>query len=188
MDIKFTLMSVLFCIPFISQAAQWNILPQESSIQFVGTQNNAPIKGKFDKIEGTVDFDPDNLSTSKITLHVDTNSLNMTFKDISDILKSNDWLAVTSFPQATFETHEIEKIDDKSYRAKGQLTIRDKTLPSDVQFSLIDYSPQKTTVNGQAAIKRTAYGIGQGEWASTDEIKDDVKINFNLHLEATPKS
>ena len=41
-------------------------------------------------------------------------------------------------------------------------------------------SATKGLVEGSTVIKRSAFGVGQGEWASTDQIKDDVTVNFKV--------
>jgi polyisoprenoid-binding protein YceI len=39
-------------------------------------------------------------------------------------------------------------------------------------------SNDKVKVKGSLIIKRTVFGVGQGEWASTKEVKDDVVVDF----------
>ena len=40
-------------------------------------------------------------------------------------------------------------------------------------------------LDGTANLKRLDFGVGQGDWKSTEGVKDEVKINFSLIL--TPK-
>lgn len=174
---------LLMGLPFLAMATpSWKVVPDQSSLGFTATQNNAPIKGKFTQFGGDIKFDPNQLKDSKIILDVDTNSVNTNLKDISDALKTADWLSANIFPKATFETIEITRIDDKNYSANGNLTIRDKTFPAKIDFAVLEFTPEKAQVKGTATVKRTRYGVGQGEWASTDDVKDDVNVDFNIQL------
>ena len=98
------------------------------------------------------------------------------------LLKTSDWFNVKLFPKATFKSREFKKLGENNYQASGDLSIRDKTVSLTIQFDLQDYHPDKFIAKGKTSIKRTAFGIGQGDWADTNEIKDDVKVDFNLQL------
>ena len=47
-------------------------------------------------------------------------------------------------------------------------------------FQLDEYTKDKAHASGQTTIKRTDFGVGQGDWAKTDSVQDDVQINFSL--------
>jgi polyisoprenoid-binding protein YceI len=168
--------------PFVAAAPSWAIIPEQSSVTFTATQNNAPIKGKFTQFKGDIQFDPSQTKDSKIQFEVDTNSINMPLKEITDALKTPDWLSTTAFPKATFETVEINKIDDKRFSANGNLSIRDRTFPITIHFTVDEFTTDKAQVKGNTTVKRIRYGVGQGEWANTDDIKNDVIVDFILQL------
>ena len=37
-------------------------------------------------------------------------------------------------------------------------------------------------MKGSANLKRLAFGLGQGDWASTEWVGDDVDVRFDLKL------
>ena len=37
-------------------------------------------------------------------------------------------------------------------------------------------------MKGTASLERLAFGLGQGDWASTEWIGDDVEVRFELKL------
>jgi hypothetical protein len=37
-------------------------------------------------------------------------------------------------------------------------------------------------MTGRVGIKRLEYGVGQGDWKSTEWVKDDVLVTFSLKL------
>jgi polyisoprenoid-binding protein YceI len=172
--------SIFLFSSLVIAASSWQIQPEKSSIKFTATQNNAPVTGNFSKFSGDVDFDPDQLNSSKVRILVDMNSVTASFNDVATTLKTADWFNVKMFPQAEFAANQFVKIGDKKYQAKGTLKIRDKTIPVTLDFILKDYSTHQAQVEGSTILKRTLFGIGQGEWSNTNAIKDDVLVKFQL--------
>lgn len=180
---KCLLILLSFLIPtttLVAAVPAWTIVPAESSLTFTAIQNNAPVTGQFKHFSGEIVADPEQLNASYIKIIVDTGSVSDPYNQLSDTLKSPDWFNVKAFPQAVFTSKSFSKIKDKTYQAQGTLTIRNKTLPITLSFTLEDYSPSKARVKGSAVLKRTAFDVGQGEWADTKTIKDDVHIDFTV--------
>lgn len=159
-------------------APEWQMIPAESSITFTGIQNDAPASGSFKKFTSEIHIDPNQLTTSKVRIIIDMNSITTTYSDFTSTLLTPDWFNVKLFPQAIFESTHFTKIADNKYEADGTLTIRDKSQPIKVTFETEEPSKDKGRVKGSTTIKRTAFGVGQGEWADTNSVKDDVKVNF----------
>lgn len=178
----FFMLFVLLCISTFSYAAipAWKIIPDKSTLSFSATQNGSPVTGKFKTFTGKIDFDPSQLTSSQVRIIVDMNSVTTSYKDVGDTLKTSDWFDIKLFPEAIFVAKKWTKVKDNHYLADGTLTIRNKTLPLQLAFTLDEYSATEARVTGEAVIKRTKFGVGQGEWSSTDEIKDDVKVIFSV--------
>jgi polyisoprenoid-binding protein YceI len=41
---------------------------------------------------------------------------------------------------------------------------------------------QGVELSGETTIKRLDYGVGQGEWASTEWVGDDVKLTYKVTM------
>ncbi len=158
----------------------WQILPAESSLTFTATQNNAPVTGKFKNFGGEIYFDPANLKASHLRMVVDMNSVITDYEDVANTLKTAEWFNVTVFPEAIFKATDFSKTGENSYQAKGTLTIRDKAMPIVLDFTMLEYSPTKAHAKGSVTLKRLSFDVGQGEWAKADEVKDDVKVQFDI--------
>lgn len=178
----------LLWLPLVTfaEVPSWQINPKESSLTFTAIQNDAPVTGTFTNFSGDINFDPTKLDKSNVKIIIDVTSISDPYNQLSDTLKSADWFNATKFPKATFESNQFTKTGSKTYQAKGTLTLRDKTLPVILNFTLNEYSPTKAKITGSTTIKRTAFGVGQGEWSDTKTVKDDVKIN--LTVSATRKN
>jgi polyisoprenoid-binding protein YceI len=165
-----------------AQTTLWHIVTNKSNLTFKAIQNNAPVTGSFKTFSGDIVYDPDHLAKSHAHVTVDMNSITASYKVLEDTLKTSDWFDTKRFPQSVFTTHDIKKISNNSYQVKGDLTIRDKTLPITLICTLNDYSKTNARIDGSTHLKRTAFGVGNGEWAKTDSIKDDIEVQFSLIL------
>lgn len=172
---------MLFCLEALAQAPSWEIQPSASTIKFTGTQNNAPVSGEFKNFSGDIKFDANNLKDSKIKLTVDMNSVSAGFQELATMLKTMDWFDVAKFPNATFESTEIVP-DKKGFLIKGDLKVRDNKAPIQVKVLIDENSPNKMKLHGTTMLSRTKFGVGQGDWANTSEIKDEVDVKFNIEL------
>lgn len=163
---------------------RWTMVPEESSIAFEATQNDAPVRGEFRRFEAEIHFDPQQLADSRVLVKVDMASVNADAEEVSGTLKTADWFDVASFPSARFETREIRHVKDSRYLAEALLTIRNQELPLQFVFDLLEYGDRRAVIEGEASVGRTGYGIGQGEWGSTAVIGDAVKVRVKVAAQA----
>lgn len=182
---KYTYILVLLLMFSVCTAASpiWLIVPSESTLTVIGTQNDAPLKAVFEKFTGDIHFDTKALNKSSVKIVIDIASIHTAFPPIAETLKREDWFDVKQFPQATFTAQRFVKTKNNTYQAVGTLTIRDKTHPASFLFTTELLSNAKLRVTGHTTLHRTAFGVGQGEWASTKEVKDNVEVNFTLTLQ-----
>ena len=94
-----------------------------------------------------------------------------------DSLKGSDFFDIGAHPAAVFTAREIRHLGGDRYEARGTLDLRGASKPATLRFTLrID--GDRAHVSGTARIDRTAFGVGQGEWAATDAIAAGVDIAF----------
>lgn len=170
----------LFLLPSLGFAAPWKIIPEKSSITFTATQNNAPIQGSFKKFEGEINFDPEKLESSQVNIRVDVSSVDTNYKTVAETLLAPEWFNAKKFPKATFKTTSFKKMQDKEFQAQGILSIRDKKVPIIVDFTLKEYTNNSAVFVGRILLRRLMFGVGQGEWAKTEQVKDQVAVDFTI--------
>lgn len=157
---------------------EWTLAPNDSSISFTATQNNAPVTGTFKEFTATIAADPAHYQDSKVDVIVNINSLTASYSEITSILLGPDWFNGKEFPKAEFKSTKFTKKDDKNYEATGTLTIKNKSVPVTLTFTVVESPKDHLVVEGHTTVKRLDFGIGQGDWSSTSEIKDEVTVNF----------
>jgi len=175
-----TLLALLIPVTVFAAVPTWTIVPNQSSITFTATQNGAPVTGQFKTFTGDIHFDVNQLKDSNVKINVDMNSVTASYGEVGSTLKTPDWFNVKVFPQAVFTASKFTKTGEDTYQAQGTLTIRDKTVPVTLDFSGKEDSQHIAHLKGSTMLKRSAFGVGQGDWAKTDNIKDDVKVEFTL--------
>lgn len=159
---------------------QWDMIANESQLTFTATQNGSPVTGEFKQFTANLQVDINNLKESSIDIVIDMNSLSASYAEVKNTLLTTDWFNVKIFPKAQFKATEFNKTGDNAYQANGTLTIRDKSMPVTLTFTSSFPDTNKGVVIGSTTLKRSAFGVGQGEWASTDQIKDEVIVNFKV--------
>ncbi|MGQ3888079.1 YceI family protein [Legionella sp. CNM-1927-20] len=170
---------------FADDLPKWEILPDQSSITFTAIQNNAPVSGQFKRFDGEIIADAEQYASSRININIDIASLSASYRDLITMLLSADWLDVKKFPIANFKATHFNKINKNTYTADGLLTIRNRTLPTTLTFTADKNNRDYTVVEGNTTIKRTLFGIGQGDWSDVSTVKDEVQINFRVVAQKT---
>jgi polyisoprenoid-binding protein YceI len=165
-------------------AAGYTADTQQSKLEFTGVQAGAEFKGVFHKFTAGVDFAPDALAASRIDVQIDMNSADSMDKDRDTTMRGKDVFDVAHMPTAHYVTKTISKTA-AGFSAVGALTLHGvtKDVPIDFQFTPAAGGAKLT---GTAKLNRLDFGVGQGDWKSTEWVSDAVKISFSLVLK--PKS
>jgi polyisoprenoid-binding protein YceI len=154
--------------------------PLLSKLEFVGVQAGADFNGVFHKFTAAVDFSPDALAASHLDVQIDMNSVDSMDKDRDKTMHGSDVFDVAHFPTAHYVTKSIAKTAS-GYSAVGSLTLHGvtKDVPIDFQFAAAGTGAK---LEGTAKLKRLDFGVGQGDWKSTEWVADLVKVSFSLVL------
>ena len=158
--------------------------PQQSRLEFVGVQAGAEFKSSFHKFGADIEFAPDALASSHFDVQIDLKSVDSMDKDRDTTMRGSDIFDVAHYPTAHYVTRSFTKTA-AGYTAVGALTLHGvtKDVPVDFQFT---QAPAGAKLDGSAKLKRLDFGVGQGDWKSTEWVADAVKITFSLVLK--PKS
>ena len=177
-----TLVLLTAAIPAL---AQQKLVPAQSSMAFTIKQMGVPVDGQFKKFDAQVSFDAAKLATSKIAFTIDMGSATMGAPESDAEMPKPVWFNAVRFPQATFQSSAIKALGGGKFEVAGQLNIkgnvRDVVVP--VALTQTDTAPNlTTTATGAFAIKRLAFKVGEGEWADTSMVADEVQVKFKLAL------
>lgn len=150
-----------------------------SSLAFTATWSGSAIEGQFKTWTADILFSPQALDRSKLTVNVDMGSAATGDDQRDQSLPSGDFFDTAEHPKATFTASKFRKTGEGKFVADGTLDLRGVKKPLSLPFSL-KIDGDTATARGVTTLDRTTFGVGQGEWASTDEIAAKVKVSFAL--------
>ncbi len=163
---------------------EWKILTDRSKINFQATQDMSAINGSFKKFDGTIIFDPSDLLHSNVAIEIDTTSVDISFFEAVETLKGEVWLGTKLFPKASFISNNFIALQGKNqFRSQGKLTLKGKTVPVLLDFSLDEYSKTNAHMSGTATIKRSAFEVGERDPRKANGVKDEVVVTVDLYAE-----
>jgi polyisoprenoid-binding protein YceI len=161
----------------------------QGSLTFEFVQAGAATRGAFTRFSTDLRFDESKLAASGLAVTVQVDSLDTKDKDRDTTLRGADLFDVAKFPTASFVANSLAKRADGGLEAVGKLTIRGVTRDVRLPLKLTlkrDGANTVVDLAGSTTIKRLAFGVGQGEWRSTEWVPDDVKVTYSVRLLGAP--
>ena len=160
---------------------EWQVDPKSSILEFSVFQDSSEIVGVFKKYKNKIIFDKNDLDQSSIEVEVDMKSIDIRLIEALEIVKNEQWLAVEKFPTAIFKSNKITTSTSKdSYLAKGDLVIKNKKLPIDLNFTVkLENDNKKAKVVGSATLQRSLFEIGIKD-SRDKKLSNNVQIRFSL--------
>lgn len=156
----------------------------KSSLEFSFLQAGAQNKGKFAKFPMTLDASADGAALSRLDVTVEMGTMDTGDKERDDTLRGPDLFDVAKFTQARFVATQITKTAT-GFDAFGKFTLRGVTRDQHVQFTFRTANEQGHAVgylNGKTTVHRLDFGVGQGDWKSTEWVGNDVTVSYNVRL------
>lgn len=167
--------------PAAAAPAQAQLQAAGSEIAFVTRQMGVPVEGKFGKFSAQIALDPKKPETGSVAFSIDTGSARFGSAETDREVPKAEWLNVTKFPQATFQSTAIKAAGAGRFDVTGKLSIkgnvRDVTVPVQVA-----QSGGTSTATGSFTIKRLEFKVGEGDWADTSMVANDIQVRFKLQL------
>ncbi|CAN5211945.1 YceI family protein [soil metagenome] len=169
-----------FALPAFAEPAA-KLVPAQSEIVFVTKQMGVPVEGRFKRFDAQIAFDPKNPDTGSVSFAIDTTSATLGIPETDAELPKPTWLGVGKFPAASFRSTSLKGLGGGRFEVAGKLTIKGMARELTVPVTLTQASGT-SVATGSFAVKRLEFNIGEGEWADTSMIANDVQVRFKLTL------
>ncbi len=167
-------------------AATWEVDQVHSSVMFSVRHFFSDVIGTFDEFEATLNFDPNDLDASSVSITIPISSVNTKNEKRDGHLQSADFFDAEQWPNMTFTSSSFST-DGDNYLVKGELTIRDVTKEVEIPVKFLgemahprDDSKFIGGFSSEFTINRTDYGVGSGNFAATTTIGDEVSVKINV--------
>jgi len=172
---KHLLPTLLLAVGALTTAHAATLQPDKSELVFGFKQMGVPVEGRFKKFDAQLDFDPKKPETGKIAFTVDLGSVSLGDPSYDKELAGAPWFDTKRNGKATFVSSGIKATGAGKYDVAGKLTLKGATRDIVVPITLAN-----GVAAGSVPIKRLDFKIGDGDWADTSVVANDVTVKFKL--------
>jgi len=167
-----------------AQAAPWELDPAESTVTFRYSYEGTPYEGDFKNVQASFDIDITNPGSCNFSVTIPIADISVEGAEVKDYLMDIEMFDVDQFPTASFQAAKCSLQSLNQFVAEGSLTIRNQTHPISFPFTLdiemYDGQP-RFHMTSEVTVKRLDFGVGQGYWANTATIPNDVVIQVDVY-------
>jgi polyisoprenoid-binding protein YceI len=177
-----TRFALLMLAPLLAgPALAQQVLPAQSEIGFVSKQMGVPVEGRFKQWTAQIAFDPKKPEAGKVAFTIQTGSASFGAAETDAEVPKAEWFNVAKFPQASFASSAIKALGAGRFEVRGKLAIKGATQDVVVPVT-VTQAGAASTASGSFTIKRLDFKIGEGDWADTSMVANDVLVKFKLAL------
>jgi len=158
------------------------VLIDKSEIRFVSKAMGASVEGRFRRWKANVDFRPNDPGKSKANLEVELASVDLASEATEAETRHAAWFDTAKFPVATFASTAVRGLSADRYEIAGTLAMKGVTKDIVVPVTLRKDAGGNAVAEGQFTLKRLDFKIGEGEWADTSAVANDVVVRVRMVL------
>lgn len=169
-----------------ANAAIWKVDPDHTAVGFSVSHLFTRVQGRFDRFEGTIEFDPANPEATIVRGTIDARSINTNNERRDRHLRSDDFFDVEKYPTLSFESTGVRKVAGTRGELEGRLTIHGVTraVVIDVAFLGQGTDPWgnvRAGFTGILKINRKDFGLNWNEVLETGGVLvgDEVEIRID---------
>jgi polyisoprenoid-binding protein YceI len=164
------------------QSGAQGLLIDKSEIRFVSKQMGVNVEGRFRKWKANVVFLPKELAKSKAEFEIDLGSIDLASDESETEIKSPNWFDIARFPVAHFSSTSFRNLGSDKYEIMGKLTLKGITHDVVIPIALKKDANGNSVAEGSFPLKRMDYKVGEGMWADTDMVANDVLVRIRMVL------
>lgn len=171
--------------------AKWNIDPDHSVGSFsIRHMTVAFVHGQMNKVSGTINLDPDDITSLDLEFKVDLDSIITGIGKRDDHLKSEEFFDIEKHPDIIFKGRASERTGFNTCKVRGDLTVhgvkKTITLEADVLGPVKSPFGETTLgITGRTILNREDFGM---KWNEPMEkggfmVGKDVEVSVNLEAD-----
>lgn len=170
-------------LPMPTHAIQYDrVDTARSTIRFVPVLMGTKTEGSFKKFTAQIRFDPEKPAQAHAKAEVDVQSFDIGFDEAVDEALGPNWFNARQYPKALFNATQVKALGGDRFELSGELTIRNQTRAVRFPVTLTREANGQARLDGTLIIKRLDFGLGQGPWAATNTVANDVTVQLRLFI------
>ena len=182
MTIRLLMLAALFAGMGLTTALADTVVPGKSEIAFTMKQMGVNFDGRFKAWKADIVFKPAALDQSKATIDIDLASLDLASADSEAEARDPLWFNTSKFPVAHFASTSFKSLGGDRYEVAGKLALKGITRDCVVPIAVKADAAGNRVAEGAFLLKRLEYKIGEGEWADTATVADDIRVRVRIVL------
>jgi polyisoprenoid-binding protein YceI len=156
----------------------------KSEIAFTMKQMGVNFDGRFKQWKADVVFDPAALDKAKADVDVDLASIDLASADSEAEARGPLWFNTAKFPVAHFSSTSVRSVGGDRYEIAGKLSMKGVTRDCVVPLTLKTDGAGNRVAEGTFSLPRLDYRIGEGEWADTSTVANEIRVRIRMVLAA----
>lgn len=172
-----TLLATLLLAAAPAFAADYTQAPG-SALVFAGTYEGDAFTGRFPGFVTRFSFDPAQLATARLDVTIPIATASTGNSDYDGEMRGSAFFNSAKFPQARYTATRFRALGGNRYAAEGTLSLRGVSKPVTLDFT---WTPgTKPVLTGKATVKRLDFGVGEGEWADTSLLPNEIAVSTKV--------
>jgi polyisoprenoid-binding protein YceI len=170
--------------------ARFELDPTHTHIGFTARHMMvSKVRGTFSDWSGSVEGDPADPTAARAEASIRTASVNTGAEDRDKHLRSEDFFHAERYPEMTYRSTTVERIDDSNYKVSGDLTIRDITKPVILNVEVGEpfedgFGNERLGVSATGKLNRKDWGL---EWNMVMEagrllVSEEARLEIDTEL------
>ncbi len=153
----------------------------KSDISFGFKQENVPGSGKFKKFTAQITFDAARPEATRANIDVDVTSVELGDAGWNSDIQGASWFNTKQFPKALYVVSSAKALGGGRFESTGKFTLKGITRDVVSSFSA-NADGGGTLLEGAVPLKRNDFKIGDGPWADTSVVANEVAVRFRVYL------
>jgi len=182
MTIRLLMLAAVFAGMGPTSTLADTVVPGKSEIAFTMKQMGVNFDGRFKAWKADIVFKPAALDQSKATIDIDLASLDLASADSEAEARDPLWFNTSKFPVAHFASTSFKSLGGDRYEVAGKLALKGITRDCVVPIAVKADAAGNRVAEGAFLLKRLEYKIGEGEWADTATVADDIRVRVRIVL------
>ena len=170
--------------------ARFELDPAHTHIGFTAKHMMvSTVRGSFTDWSGHVEVNENDPASAVAEVTLKSASVQSGSDDRDKHLRSPDFFNVESYPDITYRSSTVDKIDDTRYKVGGELTIKDVTRPVTLEFEIGEpfqdgWGNERVGISATGKVNRKDWGL---EWNMIMEagrllVSDEAKLEIDSEL------
>jgi polyisoprenoid-binding protein YceI len=169
-----TLVTLFVSAQNVGAATAAPIDPGRTRVEFiVDGMGWARTKGRFTAFSGKITVDPRRPDASSVSFRIAAKSIEVGSSSFADYLRGDAFFDVQQYPDITFVSTAVEKVDERHALVTGDLTLRGVTHPFTVDVDvkrLGGRDNDRLNIRATGVLHRLEFGMSAGYPAISNEV------------------